>query len=57
MILGKDEIVKKITSSYINNILVDETTATAEEVISHLNKFGLAAKHQELLEDGAALRL
>lgn len=53
----KDEIVKKSARSYIDDILAEKTTATAEEMISHLNKFGLTTKQLEPLESGAGLEL
>lgn len=56
MILGKDDFVKKATSDDIDDILLDETTATAKEVISHPKKYGLTAKQPEPLEGGAVLR-
>lgn len=54
-ILGKVGIAKEATGSYIDDLLVDATTATREAVISHLNKFGIRAKHSEPLEVRAAL--
>lgn len=40
-VLSKDEKIKRATSSYVDDILVNELVASADEVISHLNKFGL----------------
>lgn len=56
-VLGKRTDVKTGTSSYIDDILVDETVVTATEVVEHLTKFGLATKSPEPLEGGAALGL
>ena len=44
-------------SSYIDDILVNETIVTAAEVVAHLKCFGLAAKLPETLDGGAALGL
>ena len=44
-------------SSYIDDILVNETVVTAKEVVAHLKRFGLVAKEPEKLDGGAALGL
>lgn len=56
-VLGKRKDVEMGTSSYIDDILVDETVVTAAQVVKHLTKFGLATKAPELLEGSAALGL
>ncbi|XP_014775525.1 uncharacterized protein LOC106872883 [Octopus bimaculoides] len=56
-ILGKEERIKKATSSYIDDILVDETIVPATEVVRHLERFGLIAKPPESMVEGAALGL
>lgn len=56
-VLSKDEKIKKATSSYIDDILVNESIASADEVIRHLNTFGLISKSPESLDGGAALGL
>ena len=50
-VLAKDEVVKRATCSYIDDILVDETEVTAERVREHVNTYGLTAKLTEALED------
>ena len=45
------------TSSYIDDILVDESELPAAELISHLNEYGLITKPPESLENGTALGL
>ena len=49
--------LKWVTNSYIENILMEEPSAMVEEVISHLNQFGLKAKQPELLACGTGLGL
>lgn len=56
-VLSKDDKIKRATSSYIDDILVNETIASADEVIRHLNTFGLITKPLESLDGGAALGL
>ncbi|XP_068240133.1 uncharacterized protein [Palaemon carinicauda] len=56
-VLGKDEKIERATSSYIEDILVKESIASADEVIRHLNTFGLITKSHESLNGGAALGL
>lgn len=56
-VLSKEDAVRRATSSYIDDILVDETVTTAEDVVKHLNSFGLIAKRPESLEGGAVLGL
>ena len=56
-VLGQDEVVKKGTSSFIDDIMVNTSVLTADRVISHLKEGGLEAKEPEALEGGAALGL
>ena len=42
---------------YIDDILVDETRAKAEDVVAHLRAFGLKTKPPEPLAGGSALGL
>ncbi|XP_068224113.1 uncharacterized protein [Palaemon carinicauda] len=56
-VLSKDEKIERATSSYIDDILVNESIASADEVIRHLNTFGLITKSPESLNGGAALGL
>ena len=55
--LAKNEVVKRATCSYIDDILVNETEVTAERVREHVNTYGLTAKTTEALEDEIALDL
>ena len=56
-VLGKREAIKNATSSYIDDILVDETEVPAMELSEYLGDFGLVTKPPEPLEGGAALGL
>lgn len=56
-VLAKSKKIKAATSSYIDDILVNESQVTAEELIQHLSKFGLITKPPEPLDGGAALGL
>lgn len=49
--------VNKATSSYIDDILVEESEVTAEEVRDHVETYGLTAKPAEPLDGGTALGL
>ena len=55
--MGREERTANDTGSYIDDILVEELMAKAEEVVEHLGKFGLIAKASEHLEGGAELGL
>lgn len=55
--LGKRKDVEAGTSSYIDDIIVDETVVTIADVVEHLKGFGLATKSPEPLEGGSALGL
>ena len=56
-VLRKDQEIEAATSSYIDDIHVDETKAPADRVKEHLEKHGLEAKEPEELEGGSALGL
>ena len=56
-VLKKDGEVEKATSSYIDDILVEEVGVSAENVKDHVGMYGLIAKPPEPLENGAALGL
>ena len=56
-VLEKDEEVERATSSYIDDILVEEAEVTAEKVRGHVEEYGLIAKPAESLDGGAALGL
>ena len=43
-VLTKDNVGKIATSSYIDNVLVEEAEVTAEKVKVHVNTYGLTAK-------------
>lgn len=53
--LGKEEKITKATNLYTDDILVDETMVTTEEVKCLLRKYGLVVKPS--LKDRAALGL
>ena len=57
MVLTKDNAVKIATSSYIDNVLVEEAEVTVEKVIDHVNTYGLTVKPSELLGNWMALGL
>ena len=56
-ILEKMEKVDGAVSSYIDDIIVNKTEITVEEVVAGLRKFGLIAKILESMDGGAALGL
>ncbi|XP_068240110.1 uncharacterized protein [Palaemon carinicauda] len=56
-VLSKSEKKERPTSSYIDDILVNESIATADEGIRHLNTFELITKSPESLNGSAALGL
>lgn len=43
-VLSQNAKIKQGTGSYIDDILVDESVVSAEEVVAHLKRFGLEAK-------------
>ena len=54
-VLTKDDVVKRATSSYIDDVLVEKAEVTAEKVRDHINTYGLTTKLSELLENGMGL--
>ena len=56
-ILGKSGRVKGATSSFVDDICVNVTKVSAEEVIQHLGRFGLVTKPPVPLDGGSALGL
>ena len=46
-VLTKDDVLKRATSSYINNVLLEEAEVTVEKVRDHINTYGLTAKPSE----------
>ena len=56
-ILGKMDKVDSAVSSYIDDLIINETEVTMEGVVAHLRKFGLISKLPESMDGGKALRL
>lgn len=56
-VLGMDGRIKEATSSYIDDILVNEDIVSADVVIGHLNKYGLVTKPPEAIDGAAVLGL
>ena len=56
-VLAQDTIIQRATSSYIDDVLVDERVAPAEDVVQHLEKFGLHAKQPEKLGCAEGVRV
>ena len=56
-VLAKSKKIEGATSSYIDDILVNETQVPAEDLIQHLSRYGLDTKPPEPLDGGAALGL
>lgn len=52
-VLSQDPVVKKGTSAFIDDILVNEDVVKAGQVQKHLEEFGLLSKPCEPLADGA----
>ena len=53
-VLSQDPVIKKGTSAYIDDILVNEDIK-AGQIQEHLEKFGLLSKPCEQLADGACV--
>ena len=51
-VLEQDPVVRAGTSAYVDDIMVDEATVTADAVITHLEKFGLKSKPPERVDQG-----
>ena len=56
-VLGLKKDVMSGTSSFIDDILVDQSVVSSENVACHLKKFGSVAKSPEKMEGGIALGL
>lgn len=56
-VLAQDDKVKSGTDSYIDDIIVNENEVSVTDVVVHLAKFGLEAKHPEDLDGGRVLGL
>ena len=50
-VLSRDERINRATDYYVDDIVVQEDVATAEEVVEHLKRFGLETKEPENLAD------
>ena len=50
--MAQDETIQGATSSYIDDIFVNESACTAARVRDHLLQFGLTCKDPERLRDG-----
>ena len=53
-VLEKSKKVEAVTCSYIDDILINESQVTAEELMQHLGELGLITKLPELLDRGTA---
>ena len=51
--VGQDETVSRATSSYVDDIFVNESVCSAAQVKTHLERFGLTCKNPEQLSSGA----
>ena len=56
-VLGRDERIGRATDHYVDDIIVREEIATAEEVVEHLRRFGLETKEPETLAGNIILGL
>ena len=54
-VLPQEEQMMKVTSSYIDDIYVNEDIVSADEVKTRLESFGLTCKDPERLKHGAKL--
>ena len=55
LVMAQDKTIQGATSSYINNIFVNESACTAARVRDHLLQFGLTCKDLERLRDGTCV--
>ena len=55
MVIAQDKTIQGATSSYIDNIFVNESTCTVAHVRDHLLQFGLTCKDPERLRDGTCV--
>ena len=56
-VLDKERSISVATSSYVDDILVNESQTSSTTVVEHLKKYGLIAKPPEPLAGGSALGL
>lgn len=56
-VLAANKEICNATSSYIDDIMVDVTTISSQDVVSQLAGYGLEAKDPEKLDEGAVLGL
>ena len=56
-VLARNESIKGATSSYIDDILVDESKVSSDAVVEHLRKYWLVTKDSGPMNVGAALGL
>ncbi|KAK4326819.1 hypothetical protein Pmani_002676 [Petrolisthes manimaculis] len=54
-VLSQDLDVKRGTSAYIDDVLVNEDVVTASRVVEHFERYGLVAKAPECVVDGARI--
>ncbi|KAK4319771.1 hypothetical protein Pmani_009323 [Petrolisthes manimaculis] len=54
-VLSQDLEVKRGTSAYIDDVLVNEEVVTASRVVEHLERYGLVSKAPECVVDGARI--
>ena len=52
-VIGQDETVSRATSSYVDDIFVNESVCSAAQVKTHLERFGQTCKNPEQLSSGA----
>ena len=51
-VIGQDETVSRATSSYVDDIFVNESVCSVAQVKTHLERFGLTCKNPEQLSSG-----
>ena len=51
--LSKDDANLQVTTSYIDNVFINENIASATRVRQHLSNFGVTSKELERLQNGA----
>lgn len=54
-VLKASKAVNHITSSYVDDIIVDTTRVKSNQVTAHLEKCGLIAKPSEKVDEAAVL--
>ena len=55
-VLEQDELMKRATSAYVNDIYVNENMLSVDEVKSRLEFFGLFSEDPNQLRDGAVVQ-